>query len=366
MQNQQNLMSQNPSHNTRKCIHRKNSLLKKYRICKILCKYGIFCFCTLCTVTKSDNVCYTLASANVHVTFLIIYYFKMKTITMLAVGILMMYPAMVSAEETTSGADGSATPPATESLGESSSEGSSAGEGEMRRRQMLRESPTKPSIGNLRESPTRQNLIAPRDSASGQATGKRMMASGTRPLPPKMEERMEKRDERREQMMASGTAAMERREERKEGREDRRDERQDRRQDRREEILKRMATQMVTVMEAAIDRFTKLADRLDSRIAKLKEKGVNTATAEANLAIARTKITEATTAVALAKGNIASAVATAASSTTGDAGKPVRESLQKARESVDAARKALLTAVASLKANSKSEMKPATTTSVTP
>lgn len=124
---------------------------------------------------------------------------------------------------------------------------------------------------------------------------------------------------------------------------------------------------MITRLKAAVERFTKIADRIDSRILKLKGNGVDTSKAESNVAIARTKITEATAAVAAAEASITSAVASAnaseTSSTTApvDSGKPVREALQKARAAVEEAHKALVNAVESLRANVKVEVHATTT-----
>jgi hypothetical protein len=123
-------------------------------------------------------------------------------------------------------------------------------------------------------------------------------------------------------------------------------------------------------MNAAIDRITKLADRIDSRILKLKEKNIDTSKAEASIAIARTKIVEAKAAVALAKsaveGALLNADVSASSTAAVNAGKPVREALEKARVAVVAAHKALVGATEALKANTKinGEVHASTTSSV--
>jgi hypothetical protein len=169
-------------------------------------------------------------------------------------------------------------------------------------------------------------VVTTRESATGKATGRMMpvtqlppgvTATGTRILPPRMEEA-------RRQM-----------------------------QEKRSKILKRFAEMMIKRMNAAIDRLTKLADRLDSRIAKEKARGVNTSATEASLALARTKLADARTAVGVAEAAVAGAIAsadTSASSTKPvDVGKPVREALNKAKDAVFAAHKALVQAVASLK-----------------
>ena len=203
-------------------------------------------------------------------------------------------------------------------------------------------------------------VTPPRDTASGLPTGKRtmatntkmmpagmdlrnkMMASGTKPLPRGMEERMENRDDMRARMMNGGSS------------EKRGAEMREKMMERRGEILKRIADKMIVRLNAAVDRLTKLADRADSRIAKLKERGADMSKAEANIAITRTKITEAKAAINAALGTLDTAViqANVSASTTkpSDPGKIVRTSLQKARESVFAAHKALVTAIASIKA----------------
>lgn len=210
-----------------------------------------------------------------------------------------------------------------------------------------------------------QDVVSPRDAASGLPTGKRQhapviirkeldkstpllgrTASGTKPMSPEMENRLENRDEMRDKLVQRASTTQSNREER-------RDEMREKMQERKSEILKRHATNMVRQMRAAIGRISKLADRMDSRIAKMKERGADTSQAEANIAIARTKITEASAAVKLAEDAIASAVVAAdvsASSTSpSDPGKAVREALNKAKEAVFAAHKALVEAIKSLK-----------------
>jgi hypothetical protein len=175
-----------------------------------------------------------------------------------------------------------------------------------------------------------------------------------------MEKRMENRDAMHDKMMQNGSSTNKGRGEEMRGK----------MMERRGEILKRMAHQMVGRMNAAIERLTKLADRVDSRIAKFKEKNIDTSKAEASIAIARTKIADAKAAVAVAVGAIeaASVQADASASSTKpmDAGKPVREALEKARIAVTAAHKALVDAVVTLKANTKldGEVHASTTSSV--
>lgn len=197
-----------------------------------------------------------------------------------------------------------------------------------------------------------QGVVSPRDTASGLPTGKRqpasaaITASGTKPLSPGMEKRLENRDGMRDKLADRASTT-------RENVQERRDEMKEKMQEKRSEILKRHATNMVRHMRAAIGRISKLADRMDSRIAKMKERGVDTSKPEANIAIARTKITEASAAVKLAEDAIAGAViaadANASSTVSADPGKAVREALNKAKEAIFAAHKALVEAIKSLK-----------------
>ncbi len=207
-------------------------------------------------------------------------------------------------------------------------------------------------------------------SAESSATGTRLrqggpkMASGTKQLPPRLEEQIERREERRERMINSSTSQ-------KcitgdDGQtkclgDDRKEEMREKMTEKRGEILKRMSEKAIERMEAAIERLTKLTERLNSRITKLKEKGVDTTTAEAKIIIAKSKLTDAKTAVENAKGLVATAILNANSATStnqGDHGKPIREALAKAKEAIMNAHKALVEAVASLQASGKERGEP--------
>ncbi len=205
------------------------------------------------------------------------------------------------------------------------------------------------------------------------ATGTRMMASGTRPIPKAIENRMETRDDRMEQLRANctlpdGTVAS-----RTDCATFRQGERQERREEVRERIVERkgealraLANVMLKRLTATVERQTKIADRIDARIVKLKTQGIVTTDAEAQIAIARTKIAEAQTAVTAAKAQIEAAVtsanASASSTVIKDAGKAVREEMQKAREALLASHKALVEALNALKANKKATTTPETAT----
>lgn len=174
----------------------------------------------------------------------------------------------------------------------------------------------------------------------------RMMASGTKPLPPKLERAMEVRDER----MASAT---DRRQEIKDKIEERKEQARERVEARHGEIMKRLATKLATRMEAAITRLSKLADRVDSRIAKLTEAGRDASAASMAIEVTREKLSEASLAVESAKASIDDSVTRTNDKTVEDASKPVREALETAKQAVMAAHKALVEAIKSLKASVK-------------
>ena len=258
----------------------------------------------------------------------------MKSTTIISASILgmfMMIPSLALAEEVSTGASAITPPPAPPVTVDGYSFGESHPQTPPGTGMTGMEAPPKPVL--IRESPTKQNSGALRDSASGQATGKRMMASGT----PMSDERREKMEARKEEM-------------------------REKMEERRSEMLERMSTQMITKLKAAVERFTKLGDRVDSRIAKMKEKGIDTTTAVANMVVARAKIAAASTAIASAESSIAAAVAAIEETPTGDGIKNVRSSLQVARTAIGEAHKALVAAISSLRANVKSEAGSPTTT----
>lgn len=193
----------------------------------------------------------------------------------------------------------------------------------------------------------------------------RTMASGTRPLPKDLEERAQGRAQIQDCIGGASTTDC------LQGREERRTEARARMEEKRSEILKRVSLQMFERMQAAIDRFTKLSDRIDSRIQKLKEQGVDTTKSEGLMKITRAKIADASTALEVAKQKVDGAALVADSSASStepvDAGKPVRENLEKARTAIMDAHKALVDAVESLKASSALRVRqaPATSTEAT-
>lgn len=211
--------------------------------------------------------------------------------------------------------------------------------------------PVKPILLPRNATTSRLNTLPPKMPL-------RVMASGTQPLPKELEERMKEREQKRDCISQSGVASTttDCAQEGMENREERQAEARERIAEKRSEILKHISEQMFRRMEAAIERYTKLSDRVDSRIQKLKEQGVNTAKSEELIKITRAKIAEAKTAVEAAKQEVEDAATladTRASSTKPiDAGKRVRENLEKARIAITAAHKALVSAIESLKASS--------------
>jgi len=253
---------------------------------------------------------------------------RSSTFIAFAVGIAMLAPTGVFAEETAA-VSGSADAGASTNAGGETGTVKPKGPG----------------------GPMQIKIITPRDSASGQATGKVMLRASSTPVRPGVKTEMQGR------MMASGTPEKmnDRMDAAKERMGERRDEMKTRIMEKKSEILKRMAKQSILRLRAAADRLGKLADRLEARITKIKEKGGDTVKAAELLATARVQITAAKTAIATAEASIATAVvqadASASSTTNVDAGKPIREALRKAGEALKIAHKALVDAIVALKAS---------------
>jgi hypothetical protein len=128
----------------------------------------------------------------------------------------------------------------------------------------------------------------------------------------------------------------------------------------RKEIISHLAERMFGRIAAAIERLKKIGDRIGERIAKLKEKGINTTKAESLLTSARTEITNAETALAAAKTAAQGAIE---SGTSKEAFAAVRTHVREARDAAKKAHKALVDSVVALKG--KSGDKTATTTATT-
>ncbi len=128
----------------------------------------------------------------------------------------------------------------------------------------------------------------------------------------------------------------------------------------RKEIINRFAERMFGRIAAAIERLKKLGDRIEERIAKLKEKGMNTTKAESLLASARTEITNAETHLGMAK---TAAQGAMESGTPKEAFAAVRTHVVEARDAAKKAHKALVDSIIALKGRSGD--KTATTTATT-
>ena len=182
----------------------------------------------------------------------------------------------------------------------------------------------------------------------------RMMASATKPISDGMDERMIRRDDERLRMMGSGTPEGVHQNDcigDASGKTDCSSQPLLRKGEHHGEILKHAAGVVFHRIEAAIKRFNKIADRIDSRIAKQKAQGTDTSAAEASAGGARAKTKEAQEDLDAAKALVISAGVNAGASTTTsiDAGKPVREQLEKAKQALEGAAKDLGDAVQALK-----------------
>jgi chromosome segregation ATPase len=125
-----------------------------------------------------------------------------------------------------------------------------------------------------------------------------------------------------------------------------REERQETRRVEAENRIRAHIGAMLRRFNAAIDWLEKISERIESRIAKLKEDGVNTSEAEGYLNEAKTEIAEAKSAVS----SLSEAAEEALSAESlREAFQRVRELVQTARESIKDAHAALIKAVRSLK-----------------
>lgn len=218
------------------------------------------------------------------------------------------------------------------------------------------------AVGALLASPlalfAQDTGVAPErpDANTPRAT---LMKGEERPLPAKAEAAIQARETRMEQLRecvlpdgtaTSGAPCLAKQKERVE-------QAKERVTERRSEALRTMATVLMGRLNAVIERQGTLADRIDSRIAKLKTQGVVTTEAEANVASARIKIAEAVTAVASAGARIESSLAavdeTLNTLSRQDAMKDVRDAMRVAKDALTASHRALVDAVVSLKANVK-------------
>lgn len=114
-----------------------------------------------------------------------------------------------------------------------------------------------------------------------------------------------------------------------------------------QERITNLAANMSNRMDAVIARIQNIIDRLETRIAKLKETGLDTAAAESSLASAQVSINAAASAI----GNIDAEVAAAVGSEDARAGwVSVKESYSSIRNHIKQAHTELRATVAALKA----------------
>lgn len=124
-------------------------------------------------------------------------------------------------------------------------------------------------------------------------------------------------------------------------------------------IMQKQGERVIKRLEAALERLNNIAGRIDSRIDKLGEKGVNTTKAKADLVIAKTKIDAAKVKLGAAKTaiiGIMSDTGTAATSTPGAmmSGKItlIKEQVRGVEEALKDAHKALVLVITDLKGKS--------------
>ena len=222
------------------------------------------------------------------------------------------------------------------------------------------ESKTATAVATRTPQLNSHEVMSPRDHASGMATGR--MGTGTNPigtgtkiLPKGVKTLLEHREEMRNNT-ASGSPKMNGRDmENIPGDVIKH----------RGDMLKHAGEMILLRIKAAIERFSKLADRIDSRIVKLKQNGIDTSMTETLLVTARAKIAEAKQASLDAELSLQHAISSAdninatgtviATSTLASSTKPVRDQIKKAEIALKIAHKALVDTVASLKGLSSTE-----------
>jgi hypothetical protein len=215
---------------------------------------------------------------------------------------------------------------------------------------------------------TTGTVKSPRDSASGQATGKRQHQ------PVIIRKELDKKDgmrnmasttkvEMRDKMMENREKASTTRGEMKQKAEDRRGEIEQKKkefqsdmQNRMKEIMKKQGERVIKRLEAALERLGNIAGRIDSRITKQNEQGADTAKAKADLVIAQAKIDAAKAKLDAAKIAIAGILAetgTVATTTPGTimSGKIllIKEQVRIVETALKEAHKALVLTITDLK-----------------
>lgn len=188
--------------------------------------------------------------------------------------------------------------------------------------------------------------------------------TGPKPLPvrllDKKEDRHDALEDRRDKMedrrdAATSTGVWDKREDIRDKREDLRDKSEDLREKGRENAISRIKAHLGMyhrILEAAINRMEKLAERIEARIAKMKADGTDTTEAEGFVATAHTELDAAADDLAEIKANADASVTVNASTTPATVFGPTHELMKSAREHIGNAWKALKDAVQSLKETS--------------
>ncbi len=162
----------------------------------------------------------------------------------------------------------------------------------------------------------------------------------------KLDEQRSIVDERKADVKAEREAVRENVQQRKENIQDRREEVRARLTEKRKETIRRHFDRMMKRFEAALERQQKLAERIQSRIDKAKERGRNTAKAQAALDKALNLWNEAKTSLAEVKGKIEGVIA---ADNPREAFKEVQSLVAQTRDKIKAVHAALIESVRALK-----------------
>lgn len=211
----------------------------------------------------------------------------------------------------------------------------------------------------------RSGLVAPRDQATGQSSGKRQYApvmmngSSTAGAGAEIEAREQMRIKMEDRASVNASTSVERREAA-----------QERRVEVRNDARRALGERMILRLVAALDRLATLADRIESRATKLTDKGADVSTTAELLVVARAKIadgrvaidearvslngtTTATTAGTRCLGGASGTRCISDGALASQGNQMLRAHLERANAAVRAAHKALVDAVVSLKASVK-------------
>ena len=209
---------------------------------------------------------------------------------------------------------------------------------------------TEPPASDL--APTPQRLGVP----------ERTRNDMVRPADVMHDKQMEKKDDRMETRQELQTERQENRVQQQENRLERQMERQEDRTTRLSDLrmgrIRAYAERMLARFRAAIARLNRIADRIESRIEKLQERGLDLGTAIGFLREGRAAITEAQTALASIPGTVETALADNDPRTAFAA---VHEAFRSAKESLKNAHAALVNAIRVIKAVTDTETGETTT-----